>query len=64
MGLVMTNSNSYIIHPVESVGGEKSPHVMFSANDWSLINGITERIDGKYIIILYVIMEFINCILL
>ena len=46
MGLVMTNSNSYIIHPVESGAGEGSPHVMFNANDWSLINGTKERIDG------------------
>ena len=51
MGLVMTKSNSYIIHPVESGGGEKSPHVMFNANDWSLINGTKERIDSKYIIL-------------
>ena len=46
MGLVMTNSEKYIIHPVESGGGEGSPHVMFNANDWSLINGPTDRIDG------------------
>ena len=47
MGLVMTQSHKYIIHPVESGGGEDSPHVMFNADDWSLINGTTERIDGK-----------------
>ena len=43
----MTQSNKYIIHPVESGGGEGSPHIMFNADDWSLINGKTERIDGK-----------------
>ena len=47
MGLVMTQSHKYIIHPVESGGGEDSPHVMFNADDWSLINGTTERIDGR-----------------
>ena len=49
MALVMTKSNSYIIHPVESGAGEGSPHVMFNANDWSMINGKKERIDGTYI---------------
>ena len=47
MGLVMTQSEKYIIHPVESGGGEGSPHIMFNANDWSLINGTAKRIDGK-----------------
>ena len=47
MGLVMTQSHKYIIHPVESGGVEDSPHIMFNADDWSLINGTTERIDGK-----------------
>ena len=46
MALVMTKSNSYIIHPVGSGAGIGSPHVMFNANDWSMINGTKERIDG------------------
>ena len=54
MGLVMTQSHKYIIHPVESGAGEGSPHVMFNAEDWSMINGTTERIDGKiYILCIY-----------
>ena len=45
MGLVMTDSDKYIIHPVESGSGDGSPHIIFNANDWSLINGTAERID-------------------
>ena len=47
MGLVMTKSNSYIIHPVESGVGEGSPHIMFNANDWSMINGTKQRIHDN-----------------
>ena len=46
MGLVTTQSHKYIIHPVESGAGIGSPHIMFNAEDWSMINGTTERIDG------------------
>ena len=54
MGLVMTQSHKYIIHPVESGSGRGSPHIMFNAEDWSMINGTTERIDGKiYILCIY-----------
>ena len=47
MGILMTRSHKYIIHPVESGAGRGSPHIMFNAEDWSMINGTTERIDGK-----------------
>ena len=57
MGLVMTQSHKYIIHPMESGAGEGSPHIMFNAKDWSMINGTTERIDGK----LHSIMYYYNC---
>ena len=47
MGLVTTQSHKYIIHPVESGAGIGSPHIMFNAEDWSMLNGTTERIDGN-----------------
>ena len=56
MGLIVTQSNSYIIHPVESGSGEGSPHIMFNANDWSMINGTKERIDGTLNFIHYVVI--------
>ena len=46
MGLVVTKSEKYIVHPVVSGGGEGSPHVIFNADDWSVINETAQRIDG------------------
>ena len=47
MGMVETNTGTYIIQPVSEGGGRGTPHIMYSINDWSYLGQNNHSIDGK-----------------
>jgi len=65
MGLIETNSGSYMIQPVGDGGlGEDNPHVMYNIGDWSLLSDEHKHsVDSKcelYMVLYYMMNVFDN----